>query len=305
MEPTLLIMAAGIGSRYGGLKQLDPVGPSGEIIIDYSIYDALRAGFRRVVFVIRRAIEEEFRRTVSRRFANRIEMDYVHQELDCLPAGCAVRANRSKPWGTGHALWVAREKLTGPFAVINSDDFYGLGAFQALASFLRQIPAESTEYAMVGYTLRDTLSENGAVTRGLCELDGNGYLKRIVETKHIVPSPDGRGACYTDASGVVHRLTGDECVSMNAWAFTPSLFPFLEEELRKFLAEQQDNSAAEFYIPGVIGQLIDRNLVRVRVLPGGDVWHGITYREDKPFVEEALRKMTRSGLYPVPLWADQ
>lgn len=300
MKLTLMIMAAGMGSRYGGLKQLDPVGPGGEIIMDYSVYDALRAGFGRVVFVIRRSIEQEFRRAIGSRFEQRIETAYAFQELDGLPPGFTVPPARQKPWGTGHAMLAGRDLISGPFAVINADDFYGAGAFQLLADNLRRAPVQGQEYAMVGYTLRDTLSDHGTVTRGLCECDDRLYLRRIVETAQL--APDGRRAVSVDAAGIRHALTGDEWVSMNAWAFTPTIFGHLDREFRVFLEAKRDDPKAEFFIPGVVGRLIDEHRVRVRILPGASRWLGITYREDKPLIEAALKQLVAEDAYPARLW---
>ncbi|MBP7831148.1 MAG: nucleotidyltransferase [Kiritimatiellae bacterium] len=301
MKPTLMIMAAGVGSRYGGLKQLDPVGPGGEIIMDYSVFDALRAGFGRVVFVIRRSIEKDFRDAIGSRFESRVDTAYAFQELDRLPAGFAVPADRQKPWGTGHAMLVARDLVPGPFAVINADDFYGAGAFQLLGDYLRACPAVGHDYAMVGYTLRDTLSDHGTVTRGICDCDDRLYLRRIVETAKV--ARDGRRAVTADAAGQPQALTGDEWVSMNAWAFTPTIFDHLDREFGLFLKKQGADPKAEFFIPGVVGSLIGEGRVRVRVLPGTGRWFGITYREDKPSIVAALQDMVSQGQYPARLWS--
>lgn len=300
MKPTLMIMAAGMGSRYGGLKQLDPVGPGGEIIMDYSVFDALRAGFGRVVFVIRRSIEKDFRDAIGSRFEGRVETAYAFQELDLLPPGVTVPADRQKPWGTGHAMLAGRAMIPGPFAAINADDFYGAGAFQLLADYLRGGPAVGNDYAMVGYTLRDTLSDHGTVTRGICECDARLYLRRIVETAKV--ARDGRRAVAVDVSGKPQALSGDEWVSMNAWAFNPTIFAHLDREFRVFLQKQGVDPKAEFFIPGVVGRLIEEGRVRVRVLPGTSRWFGITYREDKPAVEKALQHMVDQGQYPARLW---
>ncbi|HOW98097.1 MAG TPA: nucleotidyltransferase [Kiritimatiellia bacterium] len=301
MKLTLMIMAAGMGSRYGGLKQLDPVGPGGEIIMDYSVFDALRAGFHRVVFVIRRSIEQDFRRAIGSRFEKRLETVYAFQELDSLPAGFAVPAERQKPWGTGHAMLVGRDLVPGPFAVINADDFYGAGAFQLLADYLRSAAARGREYAMVGYTLRDTLSDHGTVTRGICECDDRLYLRRIVETAQL--ARDGQRAVSIDVQGARHSFTGDEWVSMNAWAFTPTIFDHLDREFRVFLETRRADPKAEFFIPGVVGRLIEEQRARVRILPGASRWFGITYRNDKPFLESALKEMAAQGAYPARLWS--
>lgn len=303
MSPTLVILAAGIGSRYGGLKQLDPVGPHGEIIMDYSLYDALRAGFRHVLFVIRRSIEKEFRQVIGRRFETRLQTDYVFQELDLLPPGFQVPGDRQKPWGTGHAVLISRERVTTPFAVINSDDFYGADTFRLLAEALRKAPVQGTDYTMVGFTLRQTLSEHGTVTRGICECDEQLYLRRIVETPKI--SKDGDGACSVDAAGRKHRFSGDEWVSMNAWGFTPTIFDHFEREFLNFLRLHGTDAQSEFFIPSVVGKLIAAGQARVRVLPAKNRWFGITHRDDKPAAEAAIRTMIANGLYPEQLWERQ
>ncbi|MBU1694649.1 MAG: nucleotidyltransferase, partial [Verrucomicrobia bacterium] len=237
---------------------------------------------------------------IGSRFESRIETKYAFQELDLLPEGHSVPADRQKPWGTGHAMLICRGLVDAPFSVINADDFYGTDAFRRMAQFLRNAPADGHEYAMVGYTLRDTLSDHGTVTRGLCECDDQLYLRRIVETSKV--ARDGRGAACPDASGQVHRLSGDEWVSMNAWAFTPTIFAHLDSEFRLFLKTQGKDPKSEFYIPAAVGRLIGDDLARVRVLPGDSRWFGITYREDKPAVETALRDMINDGVYPENLW---
>ena len=305
MSLTLMILAAGVGSRYGGLKQLDPVGPDGSIIMDYSIFDARRAGFDRVLFIIRRAIEKDFREAIGRRFEKRIETAYAFQEMDRLPAGVTRPPERQKPWGTGHAMLVCRDQIAGPFAVINADDFYGPNAFRLLADFLRRPKANGHEYAMVGYTLRETLSDHGAVARGICESfpqdpGGAVYLRHLVEATGVVR--EGRGAQYADAGGATRHLTGDEWVSMNAWGFTPAIYDHLERAFCRFLEERGHEPKSEFYIPVCVDRLVAEQKARVRILPGSDRWYGITYREDKPLIEAALRDMIARGLYGDPLW---
>ncbi len=299
MELTLVVMAAGIGSRYGGLKQIDPVGPSGEIVIDYSIYDAIRAGFDRVVFIIRRDIEEAFRAIADRHFAGRVKVDYVFQELDLLPPGFSVPPERKKPWGTGHAVLCARAAVPGPFGVINADDFYGRGSFEALAGFLRKADPGSTDYALVGFTLRNTLSEHGAVARGVCEVDATNRLVSIVERLKI--EKVGRGARYEE-NGAWHPLTGDEPVSMNMWAFTPRIFDSLDEGFRKFLRERGGDPKAEFLVPTHVGELVKTGGATVRVLPTAETWFGVTYPADKPAVAAGIRALVEAGRYPANLW---
>ena len=291
-KPALLVLAAGIGSRYGGLKQIDPVGPGGETIIDYSIYDALRAGFGRVVFVIRRDIEAAFKETIGARFESRVPVTYVFQEPDRVPPG------RKKPWGTGHAILMGAGAITEPFGVINGDDFYGRGSFEVLA---RQLSAPSPDYALVGFVLRNTLSEFGTVARGLCQASPGGYLETVTEhTKIEARSP---GACSLDASGGPLALSGDEIVSMNMWGFQPSLFAYLQSAFTDFLRARGGEEKAEFFIPSVVNDLVNAGTERVRVLRTPDSWFGITYREDRPRVVEAVGRLVRQGDYPERLWS--
>jgi hypothetical protein len=301
-KPTLLVLAAGIGSRYGGLKQIDSVGPHGEVVLDYSVYDALRAGFGKLVFVIRRDIESDFKRIVGSKYKDKAEVCYVHQELGKLPTGYSASApkTRTKPWGTAHATMVAVGCIEEPFAVINADDFYGFDAFRLMERHLGGLEASSTDYAMVGFTLRDTLSEHGHVARGICEVDSTGKLVRVVERTRIVMQDDG--VAYSDENGATHSLTGDETVSMNFWGFTPSLFPHLEERFEEFLRTRIEDPKAEFYIPTVIDYLISHRLAGVRVLPTGSRWFGVTYREDKPRFKAGIRELIREGFYPRKLW---
>ena len=308
MSPTLLVLAAGLGSRYGGLKQLDPVGPSGETVLDYAVFDALRAGFGRVVFVIRRDFEPVFREQIGAKYAGRIAVDYVFQALDAVPAGGAVPAGREKPWGTGHAVWCAREAVREPFAVINADDFYGADSFAQLAKFLAS-PAVSprgfdpmsghrtprslaAQFAMVGFTLANTLSEHGAVARGLCATGPGGLLASITEQTGILAAEVGPG----------RKFSGSETVSMNCWGFTPALFAGLERQLHEFLAARGGDPKAEFYLPAAVSEMIARHEATVRVLPTGSAWFGVTYRDDKPRVVAAIAEQVRAGKYPSKLF---
>jgi NDP-sugar pyrophosphorylase family protein len=293
MQPALLVLAAGMGSRYGGLKQIDPVGPSGETILDYSVFDALRAGFGRVVFVIRRDFEAMFREKIGAKYAGRIAVDYVFQSVDALPAGFVVPAGREKPWGTGHATWCAREALNEPFAVINADDFYGADSFRQLAGFLNN--AKGASAAMVGFHLANTLSENGAVSRGVCQVAADGALLGVTEHTGILPTEVGLG----------EKLAGETIVSMNCWGFTPEIFPRLDERFRAFLGSALIESPlkAEFYLPGSVSDLIARKEAAVRVLPTTSSWFGVTYREDKPRVVAALTELVQTGQYPSKLWS--
>ncbi len=308
MELTLVVLAAGMGSRYGGLKQVDPMGPAGETVLDYSVFDAVRAGFDRVLFVIRRDFADEFKATVGARFAGKVEVDYVYQSLDALPEGSEVPAGRTKPWGTGHAVWCAREALRGPFAVVNADDFYGAASLAELAGFLRAETArrpdgesvaergereEAPTFAMVGFEMANTLSEHGAVSRGVCDVDAGGFLRGIEERTGILAADVGEGRSYK----------ADTTVSMNCWGFTEAFLPKLDERWRAFLAENGGSEKAEFYLPFAVNDLLDSGEARVRVLPTGDSWFGVTYREDKPRVQTAIAALVAAGRDPSPLWA--
>jgi UTP-glucose-1-phosphate uridylyltransferase len=290
MSFTLVVLAAGMGSRYGGLKQIDPVGPSGETVLDYAVFDAVRAGFARVVFVIRRDFEALFREKIGARYAGRIAVDYVYQSLEELPAGFAPPAGREKPWGTGHAVWCAREAVRENFAVINADDFYGADSFARLAQFLAR--ARGHEFAMVGFRLSNTLSEHGTVSRGVCTSGANGELQSIVEVTSIAASDVGGGKKYS----------GAEIVSMNCWGFTPELFPGLDAQFREFLAARGSEAKSEFYLPAAVSALIARGDARVHVLPTDSTWFGVTYREDKPRVSAAIAALVQAGKYPAKLF---
>jgi UTP-glucose-1-phosphate uridylyltransferase len=297
IKPTLLVLAAGMGSRYGGLKQIDPVGPAGETIIDYSIFDAVRAGFGKLVFVIRHDIESAFREAIGARFEKRLPVEYVFQELDKLPSGFSVPPNRKKPWGTGQAILMAADVIREPFAAINADDFYGAASFHVLAEHLR---SGSADYAMVGFVLRNTLSEFGSVARGACQVGPDGYLQTVTELTKI--EKDGVGAKYIDSVGAMQRLSGDEPVSMNMWGFTPSLFPHLQEQLIQFLKQHGQEEKSELYIPSVVNELVRARQERCKVLRTTDSWFGVTYREDRPFVVEGIQKLIARGDYPKALW---
>lgn len=303
MKPTLLILAAGMGSRYGGLKQIDRFGPNGETIMDYAVYDALAAGFAKVVFIIRRDFEAEFRAAVGSKYENRVAIDYVFQGRDTLPAGFSARADRTKPWGTAHAIWCARDAVKEPFLVVNADDFYGNNSYKLAAEFLARSGAALTspDYCVVGYPVLETLSDHGSVARGICEVDGAGYLTGLVERTRI--EKWGATGKYLDETGTERFLKGDEVVSMNMLGFTPALFGQLERYLIKFLERQSvspDNS--ECILSVVLGELLKENSARVCVLPTRDVWFGVTHAEDKPGVVDTLRKMVERGQYPSPIW---
>lgn len=297
---TLVVLAAGIGSRYGGLKQIEAVGPAGELVIDYSLFDAKNAGFQKVVFVIRREIEPSFREAIGRRIERLMNVAYVFQSLDDLPPPFTPPSPRSKPWGTGHAVWSARSAVTTPFAVINADDFYGRNAYRLLAEFLTATPPLSPHFALAAYTLRNTLSDHGSVARGVCRVTPDGFLAGVTEYTHI--TRDGRGARAEDAQGQKFCFTGDEPVSMNIWGFTPTLFPLLESAFRSFLAERGTDPKAEFFLPTAVDGFIRNGRASVRVLATADPWFGITYPADRETVREAIRHLVRRGEYPAPLW---
>ena len=294
---TLLVLAAGMGSRYGGLQPIDPIGPGGETLMDYSIYDALRAGFDKVVFVIRHDLEADFKNIIGRRYERRVQVEYAYQELAALPDGFTAPATRKKPWGTAHAVLAAAQAVHEPFAAINADDFYGAESFNILG---RQLAGSTQDYAMVGFVLRNTLSAFGSVARGVCRLDHNAFLEDVVELTRI--ERDGAAARYTDANGGAHALTGDEVVSLNMWGFQPALFEQLQEQFIDFLKRHPNDEQAEFFLSSVIGTLVARGQARVRVLPTPDAWFGITYREDRPQVVEGIRRLVERGIYPPRLW---
>ncbi len=297
-SPTLLVLAAGMGSRYGGLKQIDPVGPSGETIIDYSIFDALRAGFGKLVFVIRKDIEEQFREIVGARFEKRVAVEYVFQSLEDIPSRFTVPAGRTKPWGTTQAILLCADAIREPFAAINADDFYGADGYRSLAEHLT---SGSPDYSMVGFVMRKTLSDFGSVARGVCQVSSDGYLQHIVELTKV--ERDGNGARNTDAAGVVTNYTGDEPVSMNMWGFTPAVFDQLREDFEKFLESDGTDLKAECYIPNTVGELVRSGKARVKVLRSRDSWFGVTYREDRPRVVESIRGLIADGAYPDNLWS--
>ncbi len=302
-QPTLVVMAAGIGSRYGGLKQVDPIGPNGEIVIDYSIYDALRAGFDKVVFIIRKEIEEIFREKIGRKVEQRVETAYVFQDLYDVPEGFHVPEERKKPWGTGHAVLAARGVVTAPCAAINADDFYGAEALQAMADFLRQAQDREGlyDYAMVGYILQNTLSDYGSVARGVCRVTPEGYLIEVEERTRIEKS--GEAVRYTENGVDWVTLAWDSLVSMNMWGFTPSIFAELAARFPVFLEKQAGNLLkAEFFLPSTVNELLQEGKARVRVLPTGEKWFGITNPQDRPQVQQAIRGLVERGDYPEDLW---
>jgi hypothetical protein len=306
MKPTLLVMAAGMGSRFGGAKQIEPVGPNGETLLDYSVYDAIRAGFDRVVFIIRKDFEAVFRERVGARFEKRVAVDYVFQEIDRLPDPHFVPpAGRTKPWGTGHAVWCAANAVRRPFVVINADDFYGRDAFGGLAKFFAAAgkPAAGGPelFAMAGYRIADTLSEHGTVSRGICRVDARMRLRGIEELTAIEAAGDGTGRARLP-DGSVRVLSADTLVSMNCWGFTPAFFPMLEEGLLQFLATRGADPKAEYYLPSAVAEAIHTGSAEAHVVPVRASWFGVTYREDKPRVVAAIARLIAAGEYPAALW---
>lgn len=300
LKPTLLILAAGMGSRYGGLKQLDPLGPNGETIMDYSIYDAINAGFGKVVFVIRKSFEKDFTESIISKYKNHIKTEVVFQELSDLPDGYTLDKNREKPWGTNHAVLVAKDVIKEPFAVINADDFYGRESYEILADKLNKLAGDENHYCMVGYRLENTLSEGGAVSRGVCKVDKDSYLESVVECTHIMRRDDKIE--YKDANDQWTELAPKTLVSMNMWGFTPDYFEHSTTYFKEFLDENEGKLKAEFYIPTAIDKLIKFKIADVKVLDTAAQWFGVTYSEDRAGVVQKLANLVKEGVYPSPLW---
>lgn len=304
VKPVLVIMAAGMGSRFGGLKQIEPIDQAGHIIMDFSVFDAKRAGFEKVVFIIKKENEEAFKSSIGNRIQQYIDVTYVYQELDDLPDGFAVPMGRAKPYGTGHAVLCCRDVIDGPFVVINADDYYGVHAFQRIYDFLTGSQDDQLyRYGMVGYLLKNTLTENGYVSRGVCEVDEAGHLTGITERTRI--EQQGGGAAFTENDGVTWEELNLECiVSMNMFGFTLSLMKELKERFPKFLADNLKTNPlkCEFFLPTVVGDLIAEQKATVQVLKSEDRWYGITYKEDKQSIMEAVKKLTEAGVYPSRLW---
>jgi hypothetical protein len=300
MKPTLLVLAAGMGSRYGGNKQLDEVGPSGETIIDYSIYDAIRAGFGKIVFVIRHDIEEQVKERFVDKLAGKIEIDYVFQEITNLPEGVKVSPDRKKPWGTSHAILVTEEKIHEPFGVINADDFYGAESFKTLHDFLVN-DKDVNNYCIVGFRLGNTLSDHGHVNRGVCQVGEDGFLKNIVETRQITKTKDGATAPGPD--GKLLHFTGDEVASMNLWGFKPSCYKYLREEFTNFINAYGMDPKSELDIPTSVDKFVKSGEITIKILMSNERWFGVTYREDKPFVVDSIRTMIRKGIYPARIYS--
>ncbi len=285
---TLVVMAAGMGSRFGGLKQIEPIGPNGEVLLDFSVYDAVKAGFTKVVFVIKHAIEKDFKEMVGKRIANRVKVEYVFQELDKLPEGYTCPAEREKPWGTAHAILCCKDVVKEPFAVVNADDYYGPSAFKQMANFLTE---DNSDYAMVGFRLANTLTENGHVSRGVCEIE-NGILKTIVERTKIIDCKftEDDGATWT-------ALPEDTVVSMNLWGFRTDIFDYIETGFKAFLDEKINTPKSEYYLPLVVSERIEKGEKQIQVLVAEDKWYGVTYKEDKQVVVDAITKKMEDGLY--------
>lgn len=300
MKPTLFILAAGMGSRYGGLKQLDGLGPSGETIMDYSVYDALRAGFGKIVFVIRHAFEQEFRDKVISKYAGHVPVEVVFQELDYLPEGFKPNPERQKPWGTNHAVLMGKDVIKEPFGVINADDYYGAESFKILADFLRSVEGQKGRYCMIGFNIENTLSENGGVSRGLCEVSADGYLTGVTEC-HGIMRLDGK-LVQTLADGTQAPFPEDASVSMNMWGFTPDYFDYSEKAFIEFLKEHGNELKSEFYIPTVVNDLIERDEIKLKVEETPSKWFGVTYAADRPATVAQFRRLVDEGLYPEKLF---
>lgn len=302
-EPVLIVMAAGMGSRYGGLKQMDPVGSSGELIIDFSLYDAVMAGFKKVIFIIKKEMEEDFRALIDDRSGRFIEVDYAFQDIHDLPPGYTVPEGRVKPWGTSHAVLTCKDKIDGPFAVINADDYYGTGAFQSMYEFLSHAEDGGQYcYSMIGYLLENTLTEHGHVARGVCETTEDGFLKRITERTKIMWR--NREIQFTENEEDWESVPEGTTVSMNFWGFTPSMMREIEERFPAFLdkAIGENPLKGEFLLPLTVDQLLKENKATVKILPSADRWFGVTYKEDRESVVSALQSMKDKGLYPEKLW---
>ncbi len=302
---TLVVMAAGIGSRYGGLKQIDPMGPGGEMILDYSVYDALKAGFSRIVFIIQKDMEKPFREKIGYRIEKLVDTAYVFQQVEDIPAGLQVPSDRIKPWGTGHAVLSCRNAVNTPFAVINADDFYGSSSFRLMTDYLGKTEdkEEVYQFCMVGFQLENTLTEHGHVARGICVVDENGYLWKIRERTKIVKV--GNATKYTEDDVNWVKIPERSTVSMNMWGFTPGLFSELESRFLSFFKKNRNNlSKAEFFLPETVDALIQAGKAQVKVLPSKERWYGVTYRDDKEFVKYAIAGMVKNGVYPEYLWRE-
>ena len=300
MKPTLFVLAAGMGSRYGGLKQLDGVGPNGETIMDYSIFDAIRSGFGKLVFVIRKDFEEDFRSKIVSKYENHIPVEVVFQSLYDLPEGFVCPPERTKPWGTNHAIMMGKEAIDEPFAVINADDFYGHNSFETLGTALTAVSGKQNEYCMVGFRVGNTMSESGSVARGVCETDHKGYLTTVVE-RTAIERIDGK-IQFTDENGKNCVLDENTPVSMNMWGFTPEYFAYSDEYFKVFLKENRENLKSEFFIPLMVNELVTKKIARVKVLDTTSKWFGITYADDRQSVVEKIQALVDAGEYPAKLF---
>lgn len=299
MKPTLFILAAGMGSRYGGLKQLDGLGPSGETIMDYSVYDALRAGFGKIVFVIRHDFEQEFRDKIISKYEGHVPVEVVFQDINTLPEGFSPNPERSKPWGTNHAVLMGKEAIREPFGVINADDYYGADSFRILGDFLRSVKDRKNSYCMIGFNIENTLSENGGVSRGLCEVDSDGFLSGVKEC-HGIERKDGRLIQVEEGENV--PFPENASVSMNMWGFTPDYFDYSEKAFVEFLKEHGNDLKTEFYIPSVVNDLINNGTVTLKVEQTPNRWFGVTYAADREATVAQFKKLVEEGLYPTPLF---
>lgn len=307
-KPVLVIMAAGMGSRYGGLKQIDPIDAEGHIIIDFSIYDAVKAGFEKIVFIIKKENEADFRAVIGDRMKDKVEIEYVYQELTNLPEGYAVPEGRVKPFGTGHAILSCIDVVDGPFAVINADDYYGRNAYKMIYDYLvNHQDDDKYRYAMVGYVLENTLTENGHVARGICVTDENHFLTDINERTRIEKRPDGTSAYTEDEGATWNTIPEGSTVSMNLWGFSASMLKELKERFPKFLKENLKTNPlkCEFFLPSVVNELLEEGKATVEVLKSEDRWYGVTYKEDKEFVMNAIKELKDSGMYPQHLWEEK
>lgn len=304
LKPTLVILAAGMGSRYGGLKQIDPIDENGHKIIDFSIYDAMRAGFGKVVFIIKKEMEQDFRSCIGDAVSRKMQVEYVFQDLHDVPSDFTIPEGRVKPWGTAHAVLACKDVVREPFAVINADDYYGVGAYQSLHEYLTTVQKQDKmPFCMIGYELQNTLTEYGSVARGCCQMDAAGYLETIVERTKIIKTKEG--ASYSEDDGATyHPLPENMLVSMNMWGFVPEIFEELQASMNRFFASEAEKNPlkSECYIPMEVGRMIKEGKATVKVLPSRDRWFGVTYKEDKPFVVESIRQLKEQGVYPQKLW---
>ena len=304
VKPVLVIMAAGLGSRYGGLKQLDAMDEGGHRLIDYAVFDAKRAGFETVFFIIRRENQEDFHTLIGSRMEAHMKVNYIYQELSHVPEGFSVPKERTKPLGTGHAIWCCKDAVTSPFVVINADDYYGVSAYAQMYGYLTALPEDAkASYAMAGFRLDRTLSDHGAVARGICQADEHGYLKSMDE-QTAIEKKNGTIYAQPETGAAPRVFSADDIVSMNMWGLTPDIFDFLEEGLCRFLTTEihENPLKSEYYLPKEIGRLVQARLAQVRILPVSEQWYGVTYQEDKPLVTSALLKMQKEGIYPKRLW---